>query len=109
MKEAKLKKAILDLLKLFGIYAWNNRNVGVYDRRRGKYIPAPCRGVPDIIGVLPGGRMIAIEVKVGRNKPTIWQEMFMSELEARGALVFVARSLDDVINVLEREGYYVRG
>lgn len=108
MKESDLKRQILDILKLYGIYAWNNRNVGVYDRRRGKYIPAPCRGVPDIIGVLPGGRMVAIEVKVGNNKPTIWQRLFMAELETRGALVFVARSVEDVINVLEREGY-VRG
>lgn len=108
MKESDLKRAILDFLKLYGIFAWNTRNVGVYDPRRGRYIPAPCRGVPDIIGVLPGGRMIAVEVKVGRNKPTLWQEVFLQELSSRGALVVVAYSLDDVKRALEAGGY-VRG
>lgn len=107
MKESELKRQILDLLKLCGVFAWNSRNVGVYDSRRGRYIPSPVKGLPDILGVLPGGRMIAIEVKVGRNRLTIHQEVFLSQLEHMGALVCVARSLDDVVEMLKRAGVEV--
>lgn len=101
MKESRLKSEIVKLLRLYNIFAWINRNVGVYDVRRGRWIPSTVRGVPDIIGCLPDGRMLAIEVKSERGRLTMWQEIFLEELRQRGAVVIVARSLDDVVNVLK--------
>ena len=61
---------------------------------------------PDITGVLPvTGRMLAIEVKTekGRYKPG--QPEMLELLRKAGALVIVARSIDDVSLVLARAGY----
>lgn len=104
MKESELKSEVIRLLKLKGIFCWNNRNVGVYNPKTGKYIPSPVRGVPDIIGVLPNGRMIAIEVKTRRGQLTVYQKEFLMQLEHNNALVGVVRSIEDVVKLLEQAG-----
>lgn len=55
------------------------------------------KGVPDIIGVLPGGRALFIEVKTKSGTVRKEQAEFIAGLERAGALVFVARSIDDVM------------
>lgn len=54
-------------------------------------------GIPDIIGILPGGRALFIEVKTENGKLSEAQEAFLENAKALGALAFVARHLDDVI------------
>lgn len=96
MKEQPIQKAILDYLRLRGILAWKNSNVGIFNRKTGAYIPSHTRGVSDILGVLPGGRFLAIEVKAKYRKPTEEQYAFMENINKRGGLAFVAYSIDDV-------------
>lgn len=100
-KEAKLKTDIIEYLKFLGIFCWNNRNVGVYDKRKGKYIPSTVKGVSDIIGVLPDGKFLAIEVKVKPNKPTEHQRWFLEQVELNGGVSILAYSLQDVIDALK--------
>ncbi|MFH8039046.1 MAG: hypothetical protein QXJ14_03485 [Candidatus Aenigmatarchaeota archaeon] len=100
-KEASLKKQILDFLRLNKIFAWNNRNVGVYNPKTGHYIPSQIKGVSDIIGILPDGRFLAIEVKVNNNKPTIYQLAFLEEVLRNNGIAILAYSLDDVIDNLK--------
>lgn len=57
-------------------------------------------GSSDIIGILPGGRFLAIEVKRPGHEPTEIQKEFMDKINALGGLAFVATSIDDVKNGL---------
>lgn len=58
------------------------------------------KGVPDIIGCYKG-QMIAIEVKGQNGKVSPHQEVFMDNLRGSGAICFVARSVQDVIDNLK--------
>lgn len=57
-------------------------------------------GVSDLI-CLKDGAAIAIETKRPGNTPTEAQERFMNEWRRRGGVAIVARSVDDVIKVIE--------
>src|SRR5262245_25145002 len=56
---------------------------------------------PDITGVLPGGRLLAIEVKRvnGAWRPGQWETLM--SLKAQGALVVIARNISDVTAALK--------
>jgi len=102
-KESDLKRQILNYLAYCGIFAWNNRNVGVWNAKYQKYIPSQIRGVSDIIGILPDGRFLAIEVKREGNKLTEWQKWFLNEINMRKGVGIVAYSVDDVETRLIQE------
>jgi penicillin-binding protein-related factor A (putative recombinase) len=67
LTEKQLENDILAWLWYVGIFAWKNQSVGVFDAAKGIYRKPVNRfhikGVADILGVLPDGRMLAIEVK----------------------------------------------
>ena len=60
-------------------------------------------GVPDclILDQLKGFSGLAIELKVGSNKPSEQQLSFLDKLVAQNGLVIVSWSLDEVITVLD--------
>jgi hypothetical protein len=60
-------------------------------------------GVPDclILDQLKGFSGLAIELKVGYNKPSEQQLAFLDKLVAQNWLVLVSWSLDEVITVLD--------
>jgi len=95
--EKEIQKACLDYLRVRKILCWKNRAVGIV-KPNGSYIPIPAneRGVSDIIGILPTGRLLAIEVKRPGTKPTAEQEAFLVSVNLYGGLGFVARSIDDI-------------
>ena len=95
-KESDLKRQILKYLAYCGIFAWNNRNVGVWNAKYQKYIPSQIKGISDIIGILPDGRFLAIEVKREGNKLTEWQKRFLNEINMRKGVGIVAYSVEDV-------------
>lgn len=97
-KEAKLKTDIIEYLKFLGIFCWNNRNVGVYNPKYGKYIPSTVKGVSDIIGILPNGKFLAIEIKVKPNKLTEHQKWFLEQIKKNNGVAIVAYNLTDVID-----------
>lgn len=94
--ETEIQKAILQYLKSMGIFAWRNNTFHVAGRKG-----VAMKGVPDIIGVLGDGRALFIEVKTpeamkkkgGLSKD---QKKFLAEAIKRGALAFVATSVEDV-------------
>jgi Holliday junction resolvase len=92
MKEKEITTQIRNVLKLYGVFHWKVfQSLG------------STPGVPDIIGVLPGGRMLAIEVKTERGKVSPHQERFIKNINDNGGLAFVARSFDDVVRTLKME------
>jgi len=95
-KEQSIQHAILDYLALMRIVAWKNSNVGIYNKKTRSFIPSHTRGVSDILGILPTGRFLAIEVKRPKQKPTEEQQLFLDTINENGGLAFVAHSIDDV-------------
>lgn len=98
--EAGLRNAILDLLNLWRIKAWIHDSVGIWSQKRGCFLKRHGKhtvlGLPDIHGIIPGGRFFAIEVKMPGAYPRPNQRAQIAEINAAGGLVFVARSLKDV-------------
>jgi penicillin-binding protein-related factor A (putative recombinase) len=103
--EKQIQNAILEYLNyLPECKAWTNQSVGIYNpatggfrRQVGKYT---SKGVSDIIGIYHG-KMLCIEVKSKTGKLSEHQEMFLKEMKRHGAIAFVARSVNDVAEVLK--------
>lgn len=57
-------------------------------------------GVPDLVGCY-AGRLWAIELKVGDNKPTKLQEFTMGQMCKAGAMVTVAWTLEEVKDFMQ--------
>lgn len=95
IKERDIQKGILDYLKLKGIFCWKNSTVGIA-KLNGSFIPAQMTGVSDIIGLLPDGRFLAIEVKRKGNRTTFNQDVFLDNVRRNKGLAIIAFSLDDV-------------
>jgi len=99
-KEGAVVQACLDYLKIYGAFAWRNNTGALKDKRdRPVYFGKP--GSADILGVLPGGRFIAVECKSKKGKLSDKQELFLAEVEQLGGVAIVAKSVDDVIKGVE--------
>lgn len=100
-KEGGIQKAIMDYLRLKGVVCFKHRNVGIYKKDTGSYIPLPSgeKGISDIIGCLPDGRFLAIEVKCPGKNANKNQLDFLKKVWERGGVGLVARSLDDIIKL----------
>lgn len=110
--EKKTERKILDWLTTeLGIgYFWKNQSVGIYDQASGSYRkstnPYAINGTSDILGIWPGGRFIAIEVKRPgeENGASDAQKAFIKQLNARGGLAFVATSVEKVRQEFQAAG-----
>lgn len=105
MREKDIENIILEYLMYRSVFAWKNNTMGVYDKNRGTYRKNmnkyAINGVADILGVLPNGRMLAIEVKTPRGKVSPTQQKFIDRVNKEGGLAFVARDLETVVNKLK--------
>ena len=97
--ESMILKACLQLLALRGIVAWRN-NSGAR-KIEGRYVRFGAVGSADILGVLPGGRFLAVEVKAGRGRLTEAQASWHAIMREQGAACFVVRSPQELDAALE--------
>jgi hypothetical protein len=97
--EGEVVRACLDYLEIRGI-----KNTRMNTGRRGG-VSYGSEGWPDIIGCLPGGRFFAIECKAGRGKLSPEQVKFQRDIIRQGGLHIVAYRVEDVIEVLQAEGF----
>jgi hypothetical protein len=102
MKEQDIVNAIVEYLNYAGHFCWRN-NTGAFKTQKGMYWFGR-KGSSDILGVHKNGRFIAIEVKIGSNKPTIAQDSFLKEVSNRGGYSLVAYGLNDVVKYFQNEG-----
>ena len=96
--EKDIQKQILMLLKRHPKVQWVARfNSGTFvsgDR----YISSNSQsGMSDILGMLKGGRLFAIECKSRTGKIMPHQQEFLDLINDGGGLGFVARSVEDVL------------
>ena len=58
-------------------------------------------GIPDILACVRGA-LVAIELKVGRNKPTPLQIATLGDMSEAGAVAGVAYTLDEAMDLIDR-------
>lgn len=108
MTEMEIQNSILEYLRYKGVFAWRQNNGGVYDEKRKIYRAKSrfeLKGVPDIVGVLRGGRFLGIEVKKSsKAKVSKAQLEFIKEANKNGSLCFVAWSVEQVEEKLNEAG-----
>lgn len=104
--ETRLKRLICSYLKLKhrDIYFWVTDRIGIYDAKVGAFRrnvdPHRIKGISDILGIMPNGKLLAIEVKTKAGKLSVEQKIFLDEINKRGGLAFMARSIEDVTSNL---------
>lgn len=80
-----------------GCVAYRINNVGVWDAAKQVHRKGNTeKGIPDILGSVRG-RMLAVEVKAGRDKMSLDQLHRKAEIERAGGLFFEARSTDEFL------------
>lgn len=108
LKEGDIQKSIVDYLKFYGICVWRINTMGVFNNFSQTYRPGPSKGVSDLVGILPGGRFFAIEVKSLKGKLSPAQKAFMEDVTLSGGLAFVARSVEDVLRIFKENGVHLK-
>lgn len=101
--ESAILKGCLQYLQIRGIMCWR-QNTGAQVIGEGKdrrYIRYAFPGCPDIIGHLPGGRALYIEVKARRGTLSQPQREFLARAEADGCVAAVVRSVDELRDVID--------
>jgi hypothetical protein len=102
--ENRVKKECLEYLKLRQIKAWSNPS-GAVQIRPGKFMSFGLKGSSDILGVLPGGRFLAVECKAEHGRLSPEQREFLNDIAALGGMAVVARSYRDIDQALREAGY----
>ena len=105
MLEKETQAAILEYLALRKIFAWrNNSGAAKMMRKDGSqgFIRFGAIGSPDILAILPPtGRLLAVECKSPTGRISPQQEAFGERIKAAGGVYVMARSIDDIIAVLD--------
>lgn len=102
-KESVIQSAILDFLRCKNIYAWRNNNQGrIIQTKVGAIMGQSfAAGTSDILGCLPNGKFLAIEVKRPGGKVTAGQANFIDRIRSCGGVAIIATSVDEVRAALE--------
>lgn len=104
--ERDVQAAILALLRAHPRVAWAHRfNTGGVERENAdgssRYVRFAFPGCADILGMLKGGRFLAIECKSSTGRVTEEQVAFLGLVARHGGIGIVARGVDDVLAVLD--------
>ena len=100
--EHEIQSAILDWLKLKGIFHWRNNTGAMKGSYKGKdwFVRFGIKGAPDIFAMWRE-QLIGIEVKRPGKTLTAEQRAFGGELIANGARYGMVTSLEEFIKFLE--------
>lgn len=85
----ELTNKIIDFIFRRGGYAWRASSVGIFDQKAGTYRTAAKKGVSDILACFKG-QLIAVEVKIGKDRLSPEQEGFLENISTVGGNYFVA-------------------
>lgn len=97
--EQNLLRACIEYLNLQGCFVFRNNTGAVVleDGNKKRIIKFGSKGSPDIIGCTPDGTFLAVECKSPKGKLSNHQKEFLKEIEKRGGIVFVVKSIDELI------------
>ena len=96
ISEKEILKTILEWLAIYKILAWRNQSgIIILGDNKKRAIRMGTKGVSDIVGCLPDGRILCIEVKTEKGKVSDAQQDFIDKINKAIGLAFVARSIED--------------
>ena len=106
--EHQTQAAILRYLAISPRVAWAERmNTGAVKipvaNGRDRFLRFGFPGCPDILGQLTDGRLLAIEVKSPTGRPSEAQSAFLALVAKNKGVSLIARSVDDIMSVFEKE------
>ena len=95
--EHQIQRVILDWLACIRVFAWRANTGAIAAEYKGKsrFMRFGPKGQADIIGILPNGRFLAIEVKRIGKEASDDQQRFLRRITAAGGLAFAAHSLEE--------------
>ena len=101
--EGCIKASCLRYLEKQNIFAWNSPTgaVKIGDR----WVSFGKRGSADILGCLPGGRFLAVEIKSANGKLSPEQTAFLKKIRDLGGFAVVVKSWRQLDLALRNEGY----
>jgi hypothetical protein len=103
--ESRVKAGVLKYMRLRQIKAWSNPS-GAVRIRPGKFMSFGLKGSADILGCLPDGRFLAVEVKAVHGRLSPEQRQFLAEIKTLGGMAVMVRGWKELDQAL-REGGYV--
>jgi len=104
----KLTDEVIKHLKSIGGIGYRISSQGQFDPKQGRWRPSgQKKGLPDVIGILPNGRFIGIEIKIGWDKMNEYQLLRQKEITDSNGYYFIARDLysfkSEMISCKEQE------
>lgn len=94
MSETKVVSTCLDWLAKNRIMAWRN-NTGAL-KVGDRYVSFGSKGSSDIVGLLPSGRLLAVECKFGKGRQSPDQKIFQKMIEKNNGLYILVYSVDEL-------------
>lgn len=101
-QEKETQKAILEWLKANRIFSWRNNTQGrIVQTKAGAIMSGSfSKGSADILGCLPNGRFLAIEVKSPGGKISAEQQNFIDSVRRNGGVGLIVTTVDEVIRTI---------
>ena len=100
--EGRVKTAILRYLERRGIFAWNHPS-GAVRIAPDRWVSFGKKGSSDILGCLPDGRFLAVEVKTPTGR--LEQSASLERIRGLGGVAIVAHSDRELDAILQGEGF----
>ena len=96
MTHADLVAAVLVELSRRGCFVWRNPTGVATPLGTTRPVRYGLPGAPDVLGVLPGGQLLGVECKVGRDRVRPDQERWHARARALGARVVVVHGVEEL-------------
>jgi hypothetical protein len=106
--EGRIKAACLRYLEKRRILAWNNPS-GAACVAPDRWVRFGKKGSADLLGCLPGGRFLAVEVKGPGGRLSPEQKRFLEEIRGLGGLALTVKSWKEIDSALREGGYISDG
>ena len=102
--EGRIKADCLRYLERRGFFVWNNPS-GAVRIAPDRWLRFGRKGSSDIIGILPDGRFLAVEVKAEHGRLSSEQSAFIEKVRGMRGLAVIAHSVRELDITLRHDGY----
>ncbi|GHT78535.1 hypothetical protein FACS1894130_05290 [Spirochaetia bacterium] len=106
--EGRIKADCLRYLERRGIFCWNNPT-GAVRVAPDRWLHFGKKGSADLLGCLPGGRFLAVEVKAPGGRLSPEQRQFLDDVKTLGGLCLVVKGWKEIDSALREAGYISDG
>jgi hypothetical protein len=91
-----LTKAIINKIIHEGHFAWRVNTAGIFDEKKNRFRTVKSTGCSDVCACI-FGRLVCIEVKLGKDKLRESQRDFGKNIDKAGGIYIVVHSYQDFI------------